>query len=376
MGADSADQRSKSSSTFNGIQVLRGIAAGMVVIHHASILWSDHTAGNIRPAYWSLGAAGVDIFFVISGFVMAISTIGKGDGPGAAKTFIERRFVRIYPLYWLITTVLLVKMLLVQMHPGLGAVEHGALTMGYIVSSYLLIPYINSLGDTSPLLTVGWTLSYEMFFYLCFAGALATRRSVVKVVTATLLVVMLIGIFHKDSWPGFTVLASPMLFEFLAGLWLGRALQNGFRINATISALLGIAGIIGFLAFPHYGAMRFLTWGLPALLVVTSTVMLEDRFKGPLVQWFLLLGDASYALYLSHELSFSLCLKLLMLGHILPAPGAGWRYEVVTVLTCLIISIFVALALHLFVEKPINAKLRRGLNLRTRKTELVTVKSA
>ena len=155
--------------TFRGIQALRGFAAALVVVLHATGQPFGMEAS--KPWVWMRGHAGVDIFFVISGFVMAISATGQGR-PTAGE-FLRRRILRIVPLYWIFTLVMLAKILAVKVHPGLGRdVVHLQTPIGYVLASLFFIPYRNSQGDIAPVLAVGWTLSFEMLFYLLFALAL------------------------------------------------------------------------------------------------------------------------------------------------------------------------------------------------------------
>jgi exopolysaccharide production protein ExoZ len=375
MRLDSAKQTNTATFNFYGVQALRGMAACMVVCHHATQLWSINTGSH--PPYWETGAAGVDIFFVISGFVMAISSIGKGDGPLAAWEFLKRRLIRIVPLYWILTSLMLIKIILVQLHPSLGhGSDHISTSLPYIISSYFFIPYRNSLGNILPLLEVGWTLSFEMLFYLWFTGALALRISVVRLLTPGLLILAAIGIFYRDSWPPFTTLAHPLLLEFLAGLWLGRSIQKGLRINASLSALLGTIGIIGLIFLPTpSGLMRPIVWGIPAFLITLSLVMLEEPFGRFLPRWILLIGDASYSLYLSHALTFTLCYQVLLRLHVLPKGIARVQDEVVTALICLIISVPVSCLLYSFVENPLNKGLRRRFSPLKRKSRATEIAS-
>src|SRR5580698_4620797 len=155
----------ETNRTFAGIQMLRGLAALMVVFHHATQWWADYVDQVNSHYAWGSGASGVDIFFVISGFVMAVSTIGREHKTHPARSFLERRLIRVAPLYWLATALILAKTLIVNSHPELGNGPHASATsLSYIFSSFLFIPYRNSVGTIQPLLLVGWTLSYEMFF--------------------------------------------------------------------------------------------------------------------------------------------------------------------------------------------------------------------
>ena len=153
---------------FSSIQILRGMAALFVVFFHVSemlLQYTDRQGIFCRFAsLWHTGAAGVDLFFIISGFVMVQSTRDKFQKNGSSSEFMLRRIIRIVPLYWLYTSVMLVLVLLPF------TLKNQVFSGWYTVASYLFIPVLNpASGLDLPLLAPGWTLSYEMYFYLIFA---------------------------------------------------------------------------------------------------------------------------------------------------------------------------------------------------------------
>jgi peptidoglycan/LPS O-acetylase OafA/YrhL len=332
----------------------------MVVLFHASENWSVTAYGADTHAWWN-GAAGVDIFFVISGFVMAVSSIGKGEGPRAAWRFLERRIIRIYPLYWLITTLLVLKISLGFVRSANG-LHH--IPPVFAVCSYLLIPAHSPAGDISPILAPGWTLSYEMFFYLCFAAALYLRRSVPITLTITLGALTLLGLFRTGTWPAATVLFSPLLVEFLAGLWLGRAVQTGRTLPIPIAAPLGALAAITLFAAPSPSpAYQHLEWGLCGFLLVQAAVVCESKFAR-IPRSALLLGDASYSLYLTHSPLLGLYTYALKRAHVLVPNRIRFSDEAITLLVSVIFSIVVGITCYLLVESPMNERFRRRLHLR------------
>ncbi|WP_433969684.1 acyltransferase family protein [Tunturiibacter gelidiferens] len=230
--------------------MLRGLAASMVVIHHSTQSWSQNLGKGVSAPTWEGGAAGVDIFFVISGFVMAISTIGREHKDHPALSFLERRLIRIFPLYWLVSLVYLLKVTIVRWYPRFaGSGQHVQTPLGYILSSFLLIPYRDSIGNIQPLLNVGWTLSFEMFFYFLFASALAFRIRVAYFLTPIMSILVVAGTLRGAHWPAILVLTDPILLEFLAGLLLGQLVIQGIRLNAASSALLlSLAPMLFFLS--------------------------------------------------------------------------------------------------------------------------------
>jgi exopolysaccharide production protein ExoZ len=350
--------------TFRGIQVLRGLAASMVVIHHSTQFWSQSLRKGVSAPPWEAGAAGVDIFFVISGFVMAVSTIGREHKTHPAFSFLERRLIRIFPLYWLVSLVYLLKVTIVRWYPQFaGFGQHVGTPLAYILSSFLLIPYRDSIGNIQPLLNVGWTLSFEMFFYFLFALALAFRIRVAYFLTPIMLMLVVAGTFRGAHWPAILVLLDPILLEFLAGLLLGQLVIQGVRLKVPTAALLLVLAPILFFFSPQTAgpSIRILQWGVPAALLVLAFVMLEDRLGGLWPRWALLLGDASYSLYLSHFLVIVVLTKRMVKISTLTSAGAHTHGEIASVLIMLCCAIVVSIVLYRIVEQPINKKLRRSL---------------
>lgn len=250
------------------IQVLRGVAAMAVVAHHAF------------PGTTSAGAAGVDLFFVVSGFIMA--TCAGGRSP---LEFLADRAWRIYPLW------------LIALAPWLAINPQDLL---HVVRSVTLWPVY---GDQflNPALGVGWTLSFEFLFYLGFALALATRP-MAPLLLFFLCLVLGLETNHVLFW----FLGSPLTFEFLLGVAITR-LQRNERAG-TIAVVLGLVWFAlsppGFYnqAFGVGALYRTLAWGVPAALVVYGAWSLERRFSGRAFNFFVLLGSASYSIYLFHQL--------------------------------------------------------------------------
>jgi exopolysaccharide production protein ExoZ len=354
--------------TICGIQVLRGLAACMVVIHHSTQRFANLVPGSSTP-FWENGASGVDIFFIISGFVMAISTLGREDKRHPAAVFLARRFIRLVPMYWAMTLLFITITLALQHHATDNIQVHTQITFSAVLKSLTFIPYKSSLG-IQPILAVGWTLSFEVLFYLLFAAALALRVSVIGWLTPSLLLLAGLSVFRSPTWPPVTVLFDPLLLEFLAGLLLGYAVLRGYRGFLMTSSLLGLFAL-GFLLFAPAVTpvgLRVIVWGLPALLIVHAIVVMEPRWGKLLPRWALLLGDASYSLYLSHNMIMNIFFNLLIKLHLAGVGHNNLTYELLGATLCLFVTIAVALALYWFIEKPVTEMLKRRLVRRSEPT--------
>jgi exopolysaccharide production protein ExoZ len=224
-------QSPKAGRNFHGVQALRAIAAGLVVVHHSITTWLDWVVHRPGAHQWGNGAAGVDIFFTISGFVMAISLPGLAGKSNKARVFLWRRVTRIVPLYWGATTL---KLLLLKFRPAGGA---GApvLTPWRVIASYFFIPARNWRGEIFPIIDAGWTLNYEIFFYLLFATALALNISPLAFLTPCLTAIALLGMVRPAGWPDATSLASPLVLEFLYGVILAHFVMRRKLPGAAVA---------------------------------------------------------------------------------------------------------------------------------------------
>ncbi len=284
------------NKTFFGVQALRAVAALLVVLHHYLTLWVEKISTVHREAPdWMNGTSGVDIFFVTSGFVMALSAPGLANQANKATTFLWRRAVRVVPLYWVVTTV---KALMLVAVPTLAQKSIGS--PWHVVASYLFIPSWNSRHEIFPVLEVGWTLNFEMLFYLLFAVALACEIPLTMFLLPTLGALALVGAFEQPTWPAVTSLASPLVLEFFFGVILGQLTLRRRLPNPWVGAVMFVAGFAAILTIPVSRDWRFLFWGLPAFAIVAAVVATEDQVGKRLPKWLLEMGNASYSTYLAH----------------------------------------------------------------------------
>ena len=310
------------------------------------------------------GASGVDIFFPISGFVMAVTTYKRWGQAGVAADFLLRRLIRIVPLYWAAT---LLKLAAVLALPALTS--HPNPEAWHVVASFLFIPEWDPDGKALPLLPVGWTLNYEMLFYALFAVVLAFRLRPVLWLGAILLCLSFLPYPRTDS--AIATLANPILMEFVAGMFIGWATVAGHRMPARL-AVVCLAASFGALAMSQalpesFGIRhRHWLWGVPGSVALVSVIALEPLFKRWRSRWAVQLGDASYAIYLIHGFVVPFVgvafLKL-------QASGAGAGLGA-TVVAC-VLSAIVGVVVHQRIEGPLthwlNSRLlaRRAENLST-----------
>ena len=277
-----------------GLQYLRGAAATAVVVLHAGRTGWDFHAGE----------AGVDLFFVLSGFLMVAIT-----GPETRPLgFLADRLRRIVPVYWIATGVVLAGALA-------GFFPNLRLQADHVVASFLFVPWRSpSDGHPWPLLVPGWTLNYEMAFYLLFAASipLGTQRRQAALLTALFVALVACGILFHPAGAIAATYTDPMLLEFIGGCWVGlswkrRVAWPGWLGKATM--LLALAAILvgATLVSNQY---RAATYGLPAVLLLASVLAIERRKAIGIRRLPLFIGDASYSIYLWHVPAVSATLAL------------------------------------------------------------------
>jgi exopolysaccharide production protein ExoZ len=346
-----AKHKAAGPASFLTIQALRAVAALLVVLYHAFEMWGQRIDPAAPGVNWTNGAAGVDIFFVISGFVMVISSRRLMDKSGAWLTFLWHRVVRIVPLYWLLTTA---KILSVLLLPAL--VLRTSLDFNFVAASYLFLPVVDSAGHFRPVLPVGWTLTYEFLFYLLFAVALALRADAVRVLVPSLGLIAAAALLRTGSWPAWTILFNTIVLEFVFGVALAQWVLRGFRLPPAIAAVLVVGGFAVILAAPMGPEqLRVLTWGVPAFAIVAGAVALEPLVAGALPSWLLALGDGSYSIYLGH--GFVLPTLMLLIGRFV---SSNLWAEGFTIMLCLVVSSIAGWILFIAVENPMLLLLRRN----------------
>ena len=290
------EQRPTAHTTYRLIQVLRAVAAEMVVLRHATALL--HARDSRRFSIWQNGVTGVDIFFVISGFVMMISTTPLLTTLHPARTFFTRRVERIGPMYWLATTVKLFALLAA---PTLALVGLGR--WWHVLASYLFFPTRSPAGSYGTVLAVGWTLVFEMAFYILFTVVLATRVPRLIALAPALLALAFAWTIPFVARHGtLHFYASTMQLEFLFGMLLAASIRWVRKIPAPLAVLLAIAGLLPLLFWYPEAVVLWggLIWGIPALSVVAAAVALESPLGHRTPRWLLEIGDASYSIYLIH----------------------------------------------------------------------------
>lgn len=339
---------------FHGVQALRFAAATAVVVTHAVDLAGTRLGLETVLAGGTLenfGAVGVDVFFVISGFIIATTTQGQ-TGVGAAGAFLWRRFRRVAPIYWLLSLPILI-----------GMARGGTLSPEVAAATFLFWPF-SGLEMTFPALGPGWTLCFEMLFYAGFGLAIAGRamaggRRVGWGLVGTYAAMLAVGLVVAA--PVLRFWGAPIILEFLLGVGIASVWRREPRrlglwavglalVGFGLGLVFGYGGIddVRALNDPWNGLRRVLIWGLPSALLVFGVVRMErtDRAPGRLARAAAFMGDASYSIYLVHVL------VIRALGRMFESGMVALPGDSVVGLTVLA-SLAAGAVVHVWVERPL-----------------------
>lgn len=334
----------------NNIQGLRGIAVLLVAFSHLLRIEEKYGGNSIIPEFVLFGVSGVDLFFVISGFVMVTITREKFRKPMEALKFIYHRIVRIYPVYWFYSVLVLIVFLL---QPSWVNSAQG--NQVDIVSSFLLLPQ-----NMAPLVNVGWSLVHEMYFYwFFFLMMLLISEPFLPLALAVWGGVLVFSHIIAEPNNVYLKLAlHPLTLEFIGGCFVAIFYYN-HEIKRNRKVLLAISVISFILLIAGHEATqiisdvyttawwwRVLTFGVPSLLIVHCFVQLEkEGYVFP--KWLIALGDASYSIYLSHVLVLS---ALGRIWHVFSSDGVMDNLIAIPVLAALMLGF--GLLSYYMVEKP------------------------
>ncbi len=321
------------------LQYLRAVAALLVVFHHVR----NPGNGLFDPiGHWIFGQAGVDMFFLISGYIMY--AVARTQRP---IQFLKRRIIRIVPLYWVASFLLYFQLLI-----GFpGTLPNGE----QLLKSLFFLPQYNwqDTREIWPLVVPGWTLQFEMYFYAIFAVGLATRRLV-----PVSLAIGLLAVGFGWIMPGWiadnavlVTYTSPIILEFFAGMVIALIHKNHAMKSYWLALPIGMTALIG---FGYLDASRLLVWGLPTVLIFVGALAIEDAKKLPRLPLLKLLGDASYSIYLSH--AFVLQIGLFAWWRV---PVHGWLQFLIFTPTAMIGCAFAGILVYRYIEQPMLLRLQR-----------------
>jgi exopolysaccharide production protein ExoZ len=335
------------------LHLLRVIAALGVVYFHAT------SVAGLRLD-WDVGSRGVDVFFVISGFIIAYI------GTSKPEQFFRRRLIRVVPFYWAATLFVFA---LVVAAPQMFRSTTSDLT--HLVASLLFIPHEASNGEMHPTLILGWSLNFEMFFYVVFALALGISQRWSPVICVAWIVAFVIAIhtFASGS-PAMNFYARPIVLEFCLGIGVFYVFQwcdarkavlariAGLRWGLLVIFLGSLAVIVALEQYYQEALPRHIAAGIPSFFLVASALLLERLFgMTTRSRVIYLLGEASYIIYLVHPYIVFSVLRLAVKD----ADALSSPILFALVVGLLALTSVISIAIHVLFEKPVMAFLRARL---------------
>jgi exopolysaccharide production protein ExoZ len=343
------------------VQTLRAIAAACVVVHHVFSMLV-HNAGYLF-SFPGTGTVGVDLFFLISGFIMVYAQFDDFQTPGASASFVRRRIIRIAPLYWIATTLTVALLVIVpQLFSSIS------LNWNNVLCSYAFLLSPNSRGDIGTVIQTGWTLCYEFYFYAVFAALLLLPRKHFLIAAGLIFVIgLLVGASGAQLPPWATVATNPLIMEFYLGSIFAFLFLAGFSLPsglAIVAIVLSIAGILIAGDAVSENWKRLVLWGIPCGIILAGAVSLERIVSVPKI--LVALGASSYSLYLVHPFvlaAFGKAWSLMHLSAKVPAIIPG--------LIAFSTALIVAHGVHLWLEKPMTKWLLNVIPHRRRLEKMV-----
>jgi len=365
----------KLSARLDSVQALRGLAALLVALFHCAGIQKEGLDPSrlaeisLLSGFWDRGYAGVDLFFVISGFIMVYVTHNKSYNRKDIGHFLYNRVTRIYPLWWVFASIMALYFLVAYGQPAPPDRLSGMSSVGYLVKSFLLIPQ-----QHVPILGVGWTLIHEVYFYIIFAGFLFFDRNKLPLLLLAWAALTLLGAligFNGISARDYPSLISSLLtLEFIAGAFAALLITRGiFKFEKTC---LGLGVILVVLALIFYtdSSKALTTWGrvavymVPFTLILYSAVICEQKGHFTYPKFLVSLGNWSYSIYLSHFLVFLTIRRILeYAAPILPPQlhfqAQGWIDNLVFSAVALTATIIFSALSYRFIEQPLLKLSRR-----------------
>ncbi|MFK5894875.1 MAG: acyltransferase [Pseudomonadota bacterium] len=346
----------KDNSKIYSLQMLRAIAASFVLLAHSQNFLHARSQINELNPFLQFGSAGVDLFFIISGFIMVIVSKSKFQQPGASFDFIIRRIIRVVPMYWLYTILIATLLVLFPQYFSAGK----QFDMAHFMASLFFIPWPNNVNMIKPVLGIGWTLNSEMYFYMIFSFLLIFPfKKLIPYLSFILFIGVLSGVLYEVDIAQLSIITSPLVLEFLIGCIIGAIYIKNYNISKLFALSFLIIGIFGYfitstplpgelginMEYPSGEYGRFIKWGIPSAFLVFGVIFLE-RLKAIPINYFMVkLGDSSYSLYLTHIF-------------VINALGVLWirfihDYYNLFIVVVFFLSIYIGHLAYLIIEKPV-----------------------
>jgi exopolysaccharide production protein ExoZ len=296
------------NSRFENVQILRGLAACMVVFFHAAVS-IDRT---MFRGLLNIGSYGVDCFFILSGFIICYVNFDYLSQRHHFPYYLSRRFTRIYLPHFLVMSIILAFYFLSKEHNVLSHINDAVWIPQNLCRTLFL--YLPSPAPISP---QNWTLTFELLFYTIFAISFCVSRKLFLIVLSIWLAGILWTMSFKSIYLAlpaysrqyFLIISNPINTEFFCGLIIAYAAKRMWLPRSRTIGWLFLAFGIGLLfssflfmdRLPVINDLRNIFYGIPFSLILVSALILENEKSGFVKKILLLIGDSSYSIYLIHS---------------------------------------------------------------------------
>ena len=279
---------------YRTLQAGRGLAALIVACYHATKLSERLFGWTYAGGFFNFGFSGVDFFFVLSGFIIYYVHHNDIGLKQRLKTYLFKRFARVVPIYWFWTLIFVP---FFYLFPNLG--EGFERTLGGLLSSLFFLH-----EHHSPIIRAGWSLNFEVYFYLMFAVGIFVGPRLAKIGLISWAAIIVISNFFLEV-PYDDIFFSSFHLEFILGLTAGYVVTQGFEKYATIflysGALLFILGAYFSTKLFIFGQFDLpLFFGIPSAMIIYGACVLERKGRLRTPEFLVSLGNASYSIYLTH----------------------------------------------------------------------------
>ena len=335
------------------IQAFRGLAALLVLLFHVSELSQQKLQQSFLWNIFDFGSAGVDFFFVLSGFIIFFIHRKDMGHKEKLKQFILKRFIRIYPLYWIVTLTLLPIYFMIPTF-GFGYERNPTV----IIKSLLLYPQ-----DNFPILVVGWTLSYEIFFYLMFSLTMFLPLKLARKIifgwligTVILFMATLVTQFDFKEYFWIWFIFNSRNLEFILGCLAGYWISKHSVKQKAFLLFTGSFLFIWFGLLKTYNVINLdpvIAYGITSTLIIIGAVSLELKKSLNVPSFLCNLGDASYSIYLIHYPCLSILFKIALAARLVSLFG---YYTIMIAIIC--ITLALGIICHLYIENKLVNYLR------------------
>lgn len=340
---------------------MRGLMSLMLLLAHTNAM----IASNLFHGFFMRGSYVVDFFFTLSGFLLYYNYRESENRLSDGAEYIKKRFVRIYPVYWIYTLITVAVVLFIKRRFGCELIYWNDLSLKSIVRSLLCI-VTDVKNGKRPVIPTGWTLPYEVFFYLVSLSLILGGKKVFRNVLLIWAAAIVVFQFYRVDNIYVAFLFDRLFLEFIAGVGLAALVKNGKHVSKAQALLILTAGVVYFLvfwtgnnlgvAYPPY-ITRVEKFGIPFALIIYGLAEYERQGKIPRFRVLSHFASASYSLYLTH---YTVIIVLIFVFD----SCCPTLPQIVKFLIALIVSMIVGDLAYVFVEKKVNTIVRKLLKNR------------